>query len=119
MPSTLSKWMPFGSVPEIGAVELWRTIESGEVQLIDVRTSQEWRFSAIRGSRNIPITGFNRETVESLELDKTKPVVVICLTAHRSIPAVRILQEMGFEDARQLQGGMAQWWRQKLPCCKH
>jgi rhodanese-related sulfurtransferase len=89
MPSTLSKWIPFGSVPEIGAIELWRTIESGEVQLIDVRTSQEWRFSAIEGSWNIPITSFNRETVESLELDKTKPVVYQLQPGNRRIPGTR------------------------------
>ncbi len=117
--SNHAKWIPFGSVPEITALELWQCIQSGQVQLIDVRTSKEWRLSAIGGSSNVPITGFTREAVESLELDKSKPVVAICLTAHRSIPAVRVLQEMGFEDVRQLQGGMTQWWRQKLPCSKH
>ncbi len=119
MLSNHSKWIPFGSVPDISANELWQLVQSDEVQLIDVRTSQEWRFSAIEGSRNLPITGFTREAVESLELDKSKPVVAICLTAHRSIPAVRILREMGFENTQQLRGGMTQWWRHKLPCCKN
>jgi rhodanese-related sulfurtransferase len=114
-----SKWLPFGSVPEFTANELWERVQSDEIQLIDVRTPQEWRYSAIKGSQNIPLTRFFRKTVESLELDMSKPVVVICLTAHRSIPAVRILRDMGFEDARQLQGGMTQWWKYKLPCCKH
>jgi rhodanese-related sulfurtransferase len=41
-------------------------------------------------------------------------VVAICLTAHRSIPAVRLLRENGFE-ARQLQGGMLAWRAAQLP----
>jgi rhodanese-related sulfurtransferase len=114
-----SKWIPFGSVPEVTAIELWETTESGEVQVIDVRTTKEWRISAIQGSKNIPITRFTHETVHALNFDKEKPVVAICLTAHRSIPAVRVLKEMGFKDAKQLQGGMTQWWIQKFPCCKN
>ena len=114
-----SKWIPFGSVPELTAIELLGNIESGEVQLIDVRTTKEWRISAIQGSKNIPITQFTREAVQALNFDKEKPVVAICLTAHRSIPAVRVLKEMGFKDARQLQGGMTQWWMQKFPCSKN
>jgi rhodanese-related sulfurtransferase len=35
-------------------------------------------------------------------------VVAICLTAHRSIPAVRLLRARGFEAA-QLAGGMLAW----------
>ena len=60
------------------------------------------------GKQNIPITRFTREAVQALNFDKEKPVVAICLTAHRSIPAVRVLKEMGFKDAKQLQGGMTQ-----------
>lgn len=112
------KWAPFGSVPEITAVELWRAVESAEVQIVDVRTAKEWRFSSIAGSKNIPITRFTPEAVESLKFDKAKPVVAICLTAHRSIPAVRVLEEMGFKDAMQLHGGMTQWWIQKFPTLK-
>lgn len=87
--------------------------------MIDVRTTKEWKISAIKGSKNIPITQLTREAVEALNFDKEKPVVVICLTAHRSIPAVRVLKEMGFQVALQLRGGMTQWWIQKFPCCKN
>jgi rhodanese-related sulfurtransferase len=114
-----SKWIPFGSVPEVTAIELWGNIESGEVQIIDVRTTKEWKISAIKGSKNIPITQFTREAVQASNFDKEKPVVAICLTAHRSIPAVRVLKEMGFKGAKQLQGGMTQWWIQKFPCSKN
>jgi len=41
-------------------------------------------------------------------------VVAICLTAHRSIPAVRLLASEGFE-ATQLKGGMLAWRAAGLP----
>ena len=43
-----------------------------------------------------------------LGLERGRPVVAICLTAHRSIPAVRLLRRAGF-DAAQLAGGMLAW----------
>jgi rhodanese-related sulfurtransferase len=41
-------------------------------------------------------------------------VVAVCLTAHRSVPAVRLLRERGFE-AVQLSGGMMAWRAARLP----
>ena len=38
----------------------------------------------------------------------------VCLTAHRSVPAVRLLRERGF-DAVQLSGGMIAWRAARLP----
>jgi rhodanese-related sulfurtransferase len=55
-----------------------------------------------------------RSRIESLKLDPARPVVAICLTAHRSVPAVRLLRERGF-DAVQLSGGMIAWRAARLP----
>jgi rhodanese-related sulfurtransferase len=41
-------------------------------------------------------------------------VVAICLSAHRSPPAVRLLSRAGY-DARQLEGGMLAWRAAGLP----
>ena len=45
----------------------------------------------------------------------TRPVVAVCLRAHRSVPAVRLLTAHGWSDARQLAGGMTAWRRENLP----
>ncbi|MEH6354439.1 MAG: rhodanese-like domain-containing protein [Marinobacter sp.] len=51
----------------------------------------------------------NRESrIAELNLDQSRPVVLICLSAHRSIPATRKLIKMGF-DAKQLKAGMKAW----------
>lgn len=113
--SKIKKWIPLGRVNEVPSAELMEKINSGDVQIIDVRTPAEWKLSAIEGSINLPITSFNKSTVDALNLDKKRLTVAICLSAHRSIPAVRVLNEFGFDNAVQLKGGMKSWWSLKLP----
>jgi rhodanese-related sulfurtransferase len=108
-------WLPFGSVPEVSPEDLHAKLAGGGApQILDVRTPREWRASRIEGAVNVPITSL-RAGLESLSLDPRRPVVAICLSAHRSIPAVRVLREAGFVDVCQLQGGMRAWWKAGLP----
>ncbi len=110
------KWLPFGSVPEISAQQLQTLVLANKVQLVDVRTREEWRRSRIAGAVNLPIFQFSREQVAALTLQQDRPIVAICLSAHRSVPAVRQLQALGYREVFQLAGGMKQWWQQELPC---
>ncbi|WP_018950536.1 rhodanese-like domain-containing protein [Thioalkalivibrio sp. ALMg11] len=113
----IRSWWPFGDVPEISAEELRDRSSRGDVQIVDVRSRREFRHSRIPGARSLPITRFTRDGVRSLDLDPNQPVIAICLTAHRSVPAVRMLREQGY-DARQLASGMRAWWRHGFPCDK-
>ena len=81
---------------------------SAPPQLIDVRTSTEWRSGHIAGAIHVPITELGAG-IAGLKLDRDAPIVAICRAAHRSIPAVRLLREHGFGNACQLQGGMLAW----------
>ena len=108
-------WVPFGRVPETPPEILERARQGpSPPQILDVRTRTEWRRSRIPGAVNVPI-GELRRRLPRLGLDSARPVVAICLSAHRSIPAVRLLRSRGFADAVQLQGGMRAWWRRDLP----
>ncbi len=107
-------WWPFGRVPEIDARALHARLKKRATpQLIDVRTAIEWRSSRIAGAVHVPVTELETR-LELLGLDKRRPVVAVCLTGHRSIPAVRMLRERGY-DACQLRQGMRAWWRAGLP----
>ena len=95
-------------------MELHARLQEGKApQIVDVRTAFEWRAGHIGGAINAPITELEAR-LPSLALDRSRPVVAICLSAHRSIPAVRLLRDRGF-DACQLQQGMRAWWRAGLP----
>jgi len=108
-------WLPFGRVPEIEAREL-AALCDGELppQILDVRTRREWRKSRVPNARHVTFVSLKKQLAD-LGLDRERPVVAICLSAHRSIPAVRLLKLHGFSDVCQLKGGMKAWWAARLP----
>ena len=107
-------WWPLGHVPEIAARDLASLLTAEpNAQIVDVRTRAEYDAGHIAGARSVPIQSF-RQVWPTLGLDPERPVYLICLTAHRSVPAVRVLRSQGY-DALQLGSGMNAWWREKLP----
>ncbi len=105
---SLPWWVPFGAVPELPAPRLAKDLAAiPPPQVVDVRTAAEFRGGRIPGAISVPITSLAR-ALPRLGLDPARKVVAICLTAHRSIPAVRLLRRGGF-DAAQLAGGMLAW----------
>jgi rhodanese-related sulfurtransferase len=108
-------WVPFGKVPEVEPFKLNEQLRSeSPPQILDVRTGREFRKGHIEGAVHVPISKL-RSRVDELPFDRQKPVVTICLTAHRSIPAVRVLNARGFKNVAQLAGGMMAWRRSGFP----
>ncbi len=66
----------------------------GSVTLLDVRTAAEYKGGHVEGFQNIPVDEI-RERLE--ELEKEKPVYVICQSGLRSYIATRILEGSGYE----------------------
>lgn len=66
----------------------------GSVTLLDVRTPSEYSRGHIEGFKNIPVDEL-REHLE--EIEKNKPVYVICQSGLRSYIATRILEGSGYE----------------------
>lgn len=90
-----------------GVVKQWyyedadNLINDGSVTLLDARTPMEYNRGHIEGFVNIPVDSL-RERIG--ELDKNKPVYVICQSGLRSYIASRILTGNGF-DAYNFAGG--------------
>jgi rhodanese-related sulfurtransferase len=107
-------WLPFGQVPEVRPADLAREMDDEHPPLLlDVRSSVEFAAGHLAGAVNVPVTSL-QASLAALELDPGRRVVAICLSAHRSPPAVRLLRRSGL-DARQLAGGMLAWWTARLP----
>ncbi|MBQ7492553.1 MAG: FAD-dependent oxidoreductase [Clostridia bacterium] len=77
----------------------------GSVILLDVRTDGEYRRGHIEGFRHIPVDDL-RERLD--ELERGKPIYVMCQSGLRSYIACRILAQKGF-DCRNLAGGYRFW----------
>lgn len=74
--------------------------------LIDVREYAEYAGGRIPGARLIPAGELERR---ALEIDRSKPVYVACRTGRRSAEAQRRLRAIGFEDVRNVSGGVMAW----------
>ena len=93
-------------VKEITPEELLEKLESGEdVQIIDVREVEEWNAGHIRQAKLIPLHFL---PYRMNELNKTRPVVMVCHSGGRSYMATRYLSSQGF-DAVNMVGGMMAW----------
>ena len=83
-----------------GIVKQWRLADAdtlprdGSVTLLDARTPEEYAGGHMEGFRNIPVDEL-RERLS--ELERGKPVYIICQSGLRSYIAARILTGYGFE----------------------
>jgi rhodanese-related sulfurtransferase len=101
-------WLPIGRVPEISPQGFHHWLETGRpVQIVDARTGLEFSQGTIGAARHAPMTDLP-EALERLTFDPSQPVVVLCLSGHRSRPGTRWLRERGYE-AYSLKGGIAAW----------
>lgn len=75
--------------------------------LLDVRENEEYEAGHIPGVKLLPTSEF-MDRYES-ELDQAKSYIVICRSGGRSQNVCRFLQEQGFEQVANYNGGMLEW----------
>jgi rhodanese-related sulfurtransferase len=102
----------------------WHAVRSGEALLVDIRSlDARARDGVVRGSVHVP------RTVLEWRLDPTSPwrnahvagvdrrIVVICDHGWSSSLAAAALVDLGYEDAADVEGGVAGWREAGLPLC--
>jgi thioredoxin len=77
-------------------------------QILDVRTPEEFSADHLDKAVNVDWLGDNF-IAGAEKMDKTKPVYVYCKSGGRSQSAVEKLEELGFKNVYQLQGGILKW----------
>lgn len=83
-------------------------------QLLDVRTPQEYKVGHLSGAQNNNIA--NAAFIQKAQvLDKNRPVFVYCKTGMRSAHAAQQLEELGFKEVYDLEGGITNWKKTGLP----
>lgn len=88
--------------------------EKSDAPIVDVRTPGEYAEGHIEHSLNFDWNGANFEKQIS-DLDKSQPVFVYCLGGGRSAATVEKMQELGFKEVYELDGGMMAWRSAKMP----
>lgn len=77
--------------------------------ILDVRTSDEVADGIIPNALHIDIYKGQEFINEIEELDKSKHYYVYCRSGNRSGQACQIMEQLGFENAYNLEGGMLEW----------
>lgn len=98
--------------PCLPTADLQRLVAEGGCQIIDVREPVEFAEEHITGTKLIPLGDLGHR---SSEIDKTKPIVVMCRAGTRGQQALTKLQAQGFSDVRNLEGGILAWKAAGLP----
>ena len=79
-----------------------------DVQLIDVRTPNEYRNGFIANAENINFK--SKDFLSQIsKLDKSKPVLLYCSAGGRSAKASKIFDSLGFKEIYDLKGGYLSW----------
>jgi rhodanese-related sulfurtransferase/TusA-related sulfurtransferase len=79
---------------------------AGAWTLLDVREPAEYAFGHIPQALSIPLGELERRAAE---LDRSKPVYVVCRTGNRSDLASQQLVELGFDRVTNIIPGMSGW----------
>jgi rhodanese-related sulfurtransferase len=82
--------------------------QDSSVQLIDVRTPEEFKAGYISHAQNLNFYDADFEQ-KIAKLDKTRPVAVYCAKGGRSASAAEKLKQAGFPKVFDLAGGMGAW----------
>lgn len=95
---------------EISIGDLHRMIneKKGDFLLVDVRGTEERVIGYIKGGISIPHTLLEKRPGEFLP-DKARPLILYCSTGIRSYYTTGLLQKIGYESVRSLEGGFTSW----------
>ena len=97
----------------VTAEEMQSLFDMEGVQLIDIRTPEEYNEGHIKNFQNINFYADDFEKrLESL--DKTKPVVIHCRSGHRSGKCAKLMKEKGFLEIYDFTGGILVWEEKDL-----
>ena len=112
----------------LSAPEAHERLRKGEILLLDIRRADEWRDTGIaEGATTLSMhdpagpTGFLNAVLQAVEMNRDRPIALICASGVRSSWAQRFLQANGFTRVDNVIEGMLGrgkapgWIRRGLP----
>ena len=84
-------------------------LESGDFIVIDIRTPVEIASGKITNDA-LEIDFYEPDFIQKISaLEKNKKYLIYCHAAHRSASAIKLMKEIGFSEAYDLEGGIINW----------
>ena len=91
-----------------------KAISAGKIQVLDVRTADEYKSGHINNALQANWLDKNEFNDRTSHLDKNKPVYIYCLSGGRSGAAAEVLRSKGY-TVTNLEGGINAWKREGKP----
>ncbi len=98
----------------VDALAATALINHEDAVVVDVRSMAEFKDGHIVNAVNIPLNGL-ANNIKQLEKHRGKPIVAVCRSGSRSGAACSLLRKHGFENVKNLRGGMLAWQNANLP----
>ena len=115
--STTKASQPVGKLETVSPVIFENGLEKGNVQLLDVRSAEEYAEGHLQGALNIDVQEPDFQAEVSNQLEKDKPIYVYCRSGRRSLLAGEMLAKDGY-TVMDLDGGILGWEKAGLPVVK-
>lgn len=94
---------------EISYKDLLDFMKNNDAILIDVRSSQEYDEGHLNNSINIPLYNLKNEIEENVK-NKSNLIILYCSSGGRSKKAKTELEELGYLNVYNLEGGLDNIW---------
>lgn len=96
------------SIVSVSVPVFEKEMKSDSVQLLDVRTPEEYAEGHINGAININVQSDKFREMAVKKLSKDSTVLVYCRSGKRSLTAAEILTKLGYKVVN-LKGGIIDW----------
>jgi len=103
--------LPMASISQMSVDEVRQRLESGALQVLDVRREPEWEAGHIPQATWWPLDNFK---VSPPEMNHDAPIAVHCKGGYRSMIASSLLQRAGFRHVINVVGGFDAWQQANL-----
>jgi rhodanese-related sulfurtransferase len=99
----------------LSSIEFEKRIRNAGIQLLDVRTSQEYASGHLKDALHADWLKREEFKERVQYLDKSKPVYLYCGSGVRSSDAAKWLRNAGFGQVTELEKGIIAWKKNNLP----
>jgi rhodanese-related sulfurtransferase len=115
MSTLLLSYNIFAQNTQLTTAEFEKGIAGDNVQILDVRTADEYRSGHIAHALQADWNTQDQFRSRAQHLDKTKTLFVYCASGGRSAAAAKWLRSNGFANVYELNGGFIKWKADNKP----
>lgn len=107
-------WRAFSGNGPISTAEAIRLMNSDDAQVVDTRSSSEYKKNHILNAKHIPAASI-ADRAKEITRDTHKPIIVYCGAGSAASAAAAKLRAKGYTRVYALKGGINGWQADGLP----